>query len=240
LTVAPHFDDQQEPAVFAAAGRRNDARIFRAARRHSRRVRLLRLAIPICVVIVVAVGVAITSWFNPLRVLAKVPVDVSGIVVSGTKLTMQQPRIAGYTSDKRAYEMTAQAAAQDLMKTDVVELQGIRATMEMKDKVTLETTARVGFYNTKTEHLTLQNNVHVKTSSGYQARLAEAQVDIRNGKLISDKPVEVNSFDWTVNANRLEVSESGDVVKFDNGVSVVLQSGVELPRMDASAGSRKR
>ena len=43
-------------------------------------------------------------------------------------------QLAGFTSDQRAYEVTARAAAQDLTKPDVVELQDIRATVEMQDK----------------------------------------------------------------------------------------------------------
>jgi lipopolysaccharide export system protein LptC len=239
LTVTSHFHDQ-EPALFAAASRGREARIFRAARRHSRRVRMLRVGIPVCILAATVIGVVLVGWFKPMRILASVPVDISGVVVSGTKITMKQPRIAGYTSDQRPYEMTAHAAAQDLIKTDMVELQGIRATVVLKDNVKLETTAKVGFYNTKTEQLTLQQNVRVTMSSGYRADLAEAVVDIRGSKLVSDKPVEVSSLDWKVNANRLEVSDSGNVIKFDQGVAVTLEGVADLPRFDASASPRRR
>ena len=63
------------------------------------------------------------TYFNPLRVLGKLPIDVGNLVVSGTKITMEQPRLSGFTNDARAYEMTADAAAQDLTKPDIVELQ---------------------------------------------------------------------------------------------------------------------
>ncbi len=69
------------------------------------------------------------------------PIDIGNLVVSGTKITMQQPRIAGFTSDQRAYELTAQAAARDLLKPDVIELQGLHATMEMQNNVSFKTTA---------------------------------------------------------------------------------------------------
>ena len=45
---------------------------------------------------------AYTSLVKPLRALAKLPIDIGNLVVSGTKITMQQPRIAGFTSDQRA------------------------------------------------------------------------------------------------------------------------------------------
>jgi lipopolysaccharide export system protein LptC len=239
LTVAP-YNEEREPAVFATAGRRRDARIFRAARRHSRGVRILRVVIPLCIVLFVGVAGAIAIWLNPLRMLAKVPIDVRNVVVSGTKITMQAPRIAGFTSDQRQYEMTAQVAAQDVLKTELVELQGIRASMEMQDRTTFETTANNGLYNTKTEQLTLEQNVVVTTSSGYQARLAEAVVDMKGGKITSEKPVEVKTSDWLINANRMEVVDSGAVIRFERGVAVTLQTGVELPRMDANANPRKR
>ena len=58
--------------------------------------------------------------------------------------------------------------------------------------------------------------------AGYEAQLSEAVIDIRNGNVVSEKPVEVKMLNGTVNANRLEVIESGDVIRFDGGVTVTL------------------
>jgi lipopolysaccharide export system protein LptC len=135
---------------------------------------------------------------------------------------MNQPRLAGVTRDNRRYDMIAQAAAQDITKPDMLELQGIRATMEMRDKVTFETTAKGGLYNTKTEQLTLNQNIVVTSSSGYQAFLNEAVVDVRGSHIVSDKPVEVKTATWTINANRMEVRDSGDLMRFERGVFVTL------------------
>jgi len=40
--------------------------------------------------------------------------DIGSVVVSGSKIMMQQPRLAGFTKDNRRYDLTAQAAGQDL------------------------------------------------------------------------------------------------------------------------------
>ena len=149
-------------------------------------------------------------------------IDVGTLVVSG-KIMMQQPRLAGFTRDNRRYDMVAQAAAQDLTKPDMVELHGVQATMEMKDTSVFETTAKGGLYNTKTEQLTLSQNIVVTSSSGYQAFLNEAVLDVKAGKILSDKPMEVKTATWTINANRMEVAESGDLLQFVVAcVSVVL------------------
>ena len=105
-------------------GRADPAR-FRAAVRHSRLVRLLRTAIPIVIALVFALLI-VAAYFNPFRVLARLPIDPGKIVLSGTRITMELPRVAGYTKDARPYEVTAKAASQDITKPDIVDLQEIR------------------------------------------------------------------------------------------------------------------
>ena len=236
LTFVSDIDDRG-PAVFDVANRGGDQRIYRAALRHSRHVRALRVMVPLSVVLAVLGGVAYVTLVKPLRALAKLPIDIGNMVVSGTKITMQQPRIAGFTHDQRQYELTAQAAARDILKPDVVELQSLHATMEMQNKVKFEITANNGLYDTKTELLTLERNIVVTTTSGYHARLAEAVVDIKGGKIVSDKPVEVKSVEWLVESNRMEVSDSGDVIRFERGVSVTIQ-GESAIRIDAAMRTR--
>jgi lipopolysaccharide export system protein LptC len=180
--------------------------------------------------------VLFTTLAKPFRALSKMPVDLGSLVVSGSKIMMQQPRLAGFTPDNRRYDLTAQVAGQDLTKPDQVELQGIHATMEMQDKSVFETTAQSGLYDTKSEQLTLTQNIVVTSSSGYQALLSEATVDIRSGKITSEKPVEVKTATWIVNANRMEVGEAGSLMRFERGVSVTVLPEENAPRATAKAG----
>jgi lipopolysaccharide export system protein LptC len=208
--------------VFTRDRRGNGEGAYRAAVRHSRRVRILRIAVPAVAALALVGGIGLPALINPMRMLAKIPVDIGSVVVSGTKIMMQQPRLAGFTRDNRRYNMIAQAAAQDLTKPDVVELHGINATMEMKDGSVFETTAKAGLYNSKTENLTLTQDIVVTSSSGYKAYLNEAVIDVRGSRIKSEKPVEVKTATWTINANGMEVAESGDVMRFDRGVFVTL------------------
>jgi lipopolysaccharide export system protein LptC len=183
---------------------------------------MLRVGIPAAVAVVLLGAIAFAMLKGPLAMLAKLPVDVGSLVVSGTKIMMQQPKIAGFTRDNRRYDMTAQAAGQDLTKPDLVELHGIHATMEMKDKAVFDTTAKDGLYNSKTDLLTLSQDIVVTSSSGYRVTMSEATIDIKAGNVVSEKPVEVTTSAWTINANRMEVGEAGDVMRFDRGVSVLM------------------
>ena len=205
-------------------GRGDSERAFRAARRHSRAVRILRVAIPLAVVLGFT-GIFLITYFNPLRMLAKLPIDVGNLVVSGTKITMEHPRLSGFTGDARGYELSADAAKQDLTKPDLIELRNIRAKVQMQDKSTVELSATAGIYDSKGETLKLDQNIVLSSSTGYRGRLSEAMIDIRKGNVVSERPVEVELLQGTLNANRLEISDSGDLVRFGGGVNMTLMLG---------------
>src|SRR5581483_5500922 len=186
-----------------------------------RNVRTIKNNIPVGVSLVIR-GVVLASYLNPLRVLNKMPVDMKNLVVSGTRITMESPRLSGFTSDARAYEVTAAAAAQDLTKPDVVELRDIRARVQMQDKSLMELTAINGFYDTKGETLKLGHNIVITSSTGYEGRLSEAMVDIRKGTVLSEQPVQVKMLQGTLNADRLEITNSGELVRFEGNVDMLL------------------
>ena len=211
----------EQSESWTASSRSDLSRAFRIARRHSRRVRLLRIAISILVVLLV-LGFAAAAWFDPLRIVAKLPNGAGTLMISGTKITMELPRIAGYTRDARAYELSAQSADQDLTRPENVELKGIAAKVELQNNAFVEMNAASGLYNTKAEQLRLGQSIVLKSSNGYEARLTDALVDVRSGQIVSDEPVEVKLLNGVLNARRLEVAESGAMVRFSGGVAMTL------------------
>jgi lipopolysaccharide export system protein LptC len=199
-------------------------------------VRFLRIALP--VVIVLTVGTTwLVSWLDPLKVLVRLPLDAGKLVISGTKITMEAPKLSGYTKDRRWYELTASAAAQDITKPDLIELHDVRAKVEAEDKSsTMFLAAKDGLFNRKAGILTLNNDISLKSSSGYEMKLNEAVVDTATGEVVSNKPVEVITQQATLNADRLEVIRSGEVVRFVGNVVMNL-SGLGS---DAAPAAEKR
>jgi lipopolysaccharide export system protein LptC len=137
---------------------------------------------------------------------------------------MEQPHLTGFTLDSRAYEFSADAAAQDITKPNLVELHQLRAKMEMQDNSTVEMTAVSGIYDVKSEMLTLNDNIELVSSTGYEGRLSEAVVDVRKGNVVSDKPVWVKMLNGFLNAKRLDIVENGSVVRFSD-VAMTLDPG---------------
>jgi lipopolysaccharide export system protein LptC len=225
LTVASRANvsqiDDRATRAYASRDRANDARVFRSALRHSRLVRLLRVGVPVTIALGALIIVLSVYVLDPLRALAKLPGSIGGLVVSGTSITMQQPRMAGYTQDRRPYVVTARAATQDVTKPDTIKLLELNATIEFKDGGKYMLTARSGLFESKLDRLTLQDDVLVN-SANYQAKLSEAVINVRTNHMVSEHPVEVIMRQGTINANRLEVTNSGEVIRFEGGVTMVL------------------
>ena len=192
---------------------------FAAAARHSRMVRVLRVAVPGAVLLALASIVLIQVFLNPFQTaLAKLPVDMSNLVVSGTKITMETPHLAGFSTDQRPYELWAKAAVQDLTDPDHVELKTLRAKVMMEDKSTVTMDARTGFFDSKQQLLDLRKDIFLQSSTGYQATLSQAYVDINKGTVTSDEHVDVKLLNGTLTADRLRIINSGEIVRFEGNV----------------------
>jgi lipopolysaccharide export system protein LptC len=214
----------QSPAAYSTG---LEAR-FAAAARHSRMVRLLRVAVPATVLLAMA-GIIGISVFNPFRIngMAKLPVDISNLVVSGTKITMETPHLAGFSTDQRPYEVWAKAAIQDLANPDHVELRTLRAKVQMEDKSTVTMDARTGFFDSKQQMLDLRKDILLQSSTGYEARLSQAYVDINKGTVTSDEHVDVKLLNGTLTADKLRIINSGEIVRFEG--NVVMNLIMETP-----------
>jgi len=189
--------------------------------RHSRWVRVTRFAVPIMAILVFA-AMMLASWLNPLRLIGGLPAGLRDVVISGTKVKMEQPRLSGFTRDARPYELSALSAAQDVTKPEQIELTKLRAKIQMADSTQVELSAAAGLFDTKTEVLTLEDDILVTSTSGYEGHLSRAVIDTRTGNIVSEKPVTLKMRNGTINANAMEINQAGQIVRFERGVSMLL------------------
>jgi lipopolysaccharide export system protein LptC len=219
----------------AAAPRDPRVRAYAQARRHSLRVRLFRRAIPVGAAVAIGV-VLVIAVFDPFRRIGGL--TLGPISLSGTKITMENPRLTGYRRDLRPYEVTATAALQDVRKPTVIELKEMKAKLAMDDNGNMaHLVAATGVFDTQKEQLELRQDVRVTTDTGHEARLASAFVDFKAGTVVSRDPVAVALTSGTVDADQLEISDNGKIIAFIGRVHAVLDSpkdgAKEAPKRDA-------
>jgi lipopolysaccharide export system protein LptC len=199
---------------------------FAVAARHSRMVRILRIAVPAAVVLSLA-SIILVSIFNPFRMLMpQIPaVNMDNLVVSGSKITMESPHLSGYTTpDRRPYDLWAKAATQDLTDPDHIELKTLHSKVLMEDQSTIVTLdARTGIFDNKQQTVDLRKDVFLQTSTGYEAHLDQAFVDMNKGTVSSDSRVNVKLTNGTLSADRLRITEGGAVIRFEGNVVMNLE-----------------
>jgi lipopolysaccharide export system protein LptC len=186
------------------------------ARRHSRVVRFLKWAIPLGAVVGggAVAAFAILEPFTKLEGLAFGP-----IALSGTRLTMESPRLTGYRSQSGPYEVTASAAMQDVRKPGLIELQDLKAHLAIdRQGTTARLQATNGLLDTKKEVFELSRGVRVETDHGREVRLNSASVDFRAGTVVSHEPVTVTFENGLIEAGGVEVSDNGRTLHFSGRV----------------------
>jgi len=198
-------------------------------------VRWLRITVPVGIAALL-LAVVVINYLPPIGGF-RLPGGLGKLVIHGTTITMEEPRLTGFTLDSRAYEFSAEAAAQDITKPNLVELNRLHAKMEMQDKSSVEMTAAAGSYDVKAEMLTLTGDIHLFSTTGYEGRMSEAVIDVRKGNVISDKPVWVKMLNGVLSAKRLDIGDNGSVVRF-SGVAMTLQPGNEAAKEAAKSSDK--
>lgn len=200
--LPPHL--QSEPAFVAAA-------------RHSRHVRFLRRAIPLATVLVLAF-LASKSFVG---FFAGVEASTDTVSIQGRKIVMEKPRLSGFKRDGRSYELSASTAVQDLKTPNMVELNTLTARMQTGNDGWANLTGATGSYDSKGERLDIVGGVTVRTETGLDARLQDAQIEFKAGTIITDKPVEVKMPQGDVGADAMQVLDNGKRLVFEGRVRSV-------------------
>lgn len=194
---------------------------YAVARRHSRRVRMLRVAIPVGSAIAVA-AVVLVAAFDPFRTVPE-GVSIGAFRLSGSKITMELPRLTGFRQDMRPYEVTADSAVQDVRNPTVIELSAMRAKIGMEQKQTAQLEAAKGVYDSQKETLDMREDVRV-LAQGYDVRMTSARVDMKGGTVLSDEPVRVLMSGGSIEADAMHIMDNGKRIVFIGRVRTHLSS----------------
>jgi len=207
---------------------------FGAAVRHSRRVNFMRRVLPIAAGAALLL-VIVWTWLDPLRFAKGLPVDLGRISISGTKLSMDAPKLRGFSRDGRPYTVTAEEAAQDLTKPNVIELSKIVGQFDLGSRGNMTLNAKAGVYDGKAEQMRIYDGIDFHSTEGHSGQLNEALVDVRKGHLVSKGPVDLFFNEGTLHGNQMEVFDQGTVVVFDGGVTMVLRTAERAKTAGAEA-----
>jgi lipopolysaccharide export system protein LptC len=166
-----------------------------------------------------------------------VPTLVPGDGDQPDMLRMDSPRYVGKTSSERPYEVTARAASIDPLRANIVHLDQPSADIALADDGKVRLMAASGTYDRDTEKLVLDGGIEVVTSSGYRFVTPSARVNLEQGLVRGWQSIEGAGPAGTLSANRFEIQDAGDVLRFDGRVRVTVMppAGGEAPSEEPAA-----
>lgn len=191
-------------------------RAFVKAQRHSRNVRILKVALPVAALVMVAAFAGVSY----LRSATETPLDIGGVGFEGGELVMDNPELDGFTADDLPYRMTASRAIQAVGKDSAIRLEEIRARVPIDESNWASIDAATGTYDRQRNLLDINSPVMLETTSGIVARLDSAMVDIATSELTTDKPVEIELDGTHIAADSLKAEKGGKVLVFKDRVRV--------------------
>lgn len=190
--------------------------------RHSSRVRFLRRVLPVLALAVLGIA-GVVAWLDPFRIVRDFPLDVMKLSIQGNKLVMDAPKLSGFTKDGRGYNITATAAAQDLTKTNVIELEGIKANFALTNNGLTELTAVKGVYDAKGDVIQLTEGIVIRSTAGYEGKLTNALIEVKRGYVITETPVDISFNNGTIRSDRMQIFENGARALFEGGVVMMMK-----------------
>lgn len=211
-----------DDTIALGAGARSAAD-FRRAHRHARRVRLMRIALPIVAVGIVAAGLFAT-WLA-----RSVPVDlaVAATSIQDGRLVMEDPRMSGKDKNDRPFTVVARRAMQALDRTGAVDLEGINANLTLDPETTADIVATNGRYDPKAETLRLYDDISVRTSNDVTIRLTSADIVLNDGRLEGRGPVIIQTPNQTLQSGNVTIQNSGNRLTFGDRVKLTLHPATD-------------
>jgi lipopolysaccharide export system protein LptC len=189
---------------------------FGIAQRHSRRVRILKLAVPL-VAAVIAVAFPVYSY---LAAPVSIQVQADGSAFADGKLVMANPKLNGFTKQDLPYSMTALRAIQDVSKQGIIDLEGIDAKLPLSADNVAAVNASHGTYNRDGNTMSLTSDVTITTTDGLEAKFKSVFLDMGKGTMKTSDPVDVSRGGSRITADSMSIQDNGKIVVFENRVRV--------------------
>ncbi|MGA7384764.1 MAG: hypothetical protein WBW81_08780, partial [Methylocella sp.] len=168
--------------------------------------------------------IAAVALSNPLT-HRRGGISVGRAALDGTKITLDFPKISGVQRDGHPFEIKARSGSQDTAATDIIELLGIDSKIGAADASTTWVSAARGIYDSLHDKMTLEGDIRIKSSTGYDIWLRTARIDFATGGLVSEEPVRVLLDGGTIAAKQLDISDNGHKVSFDGEVTSIIDTG---------------
>ena len=194
------------------APRRVRPNVALAARRYSRFVHLMKLALP---ALALGLMLLLAAWPRVEGAFETVRMSLPRIDLSdASDLHMVKARFTGLDRDNRPFVVTAAIARQKPHLDDLITLERPKGDLTTASGNWLELSGDTGFYQPQPQLLDLFGNVSLYQDKGDEFHSTSAHVNMSAGTAEGDDPVTGQGPFGSVSAQGFRILDHGDTIVF--------------------------
>ena len=198
---------------------RRSAERARARNRYSRFVGLMRFLLPTIALFLIGL---VVLWPQIMGGFGNtiMPMLANERFSEAEAMLMQTPRYVGTTEADEPYEVVAGTALLDPEAPDRILLNQLDARVDRRATSDVRLLASNGVYHRAARRLELSGEVELTTSDGYRFLTSEASIQLDRGLVDGSEPVSGAGPAGTLRADRFQIRQGGDVMRFEGRVKV--------------------
>jgi lipopolysaccharide export system protein LptC len=196
------------------------------ARRHTRMVVTMRLALPALAALLLT-ALAVWTQYGSDSGLFRVSLN-QGLREQLSMLTMRNPHFEGVDQQQRPFSVMAQKAIQMDKAGDVMELQAPEADVTMDSGAWLAINADSGRFMRIAQKLNLYGAVSLFHDQGFELHTSDVLIDLAASSAHTDRPVQGQGPSGTMTADGLDVFDGGKRVVLLGHAHLFIYGGAQL------------
>lgn len=205
--------------------RRDDAQAPRTVTGYSRFVRVMRLALPLAAISMVAVLFVVTGGDKTAIVPVSEPKEMPDKKVAKNELL--NPVFESRDKKDQPYKITADRAVQGEANKDLIMLERPIGVVTMEDGAQVKVRSNAGAYRQDTERFFLEGGVFLEHAQGYTLKSEEAHIDLQQNYAWSEKDVQGRGPDIAIDARGVRANGKTGEILFTGPAKLVLSEGFE-------------
>ena len=194
-------------------------RLSAFGRGYSHFVKVLKFILPLAALAVIVVLIVCLSETPQQPMLSSLPMEEK---TTPGQIEMVQARYEGVDNENRPYTVTADEAVRDVDSPDIVLFEKPLADIMLQDKTWVAVKALAGQLDNKTKFLSMKEDVTVFHDSGYEIRLQDLRIDLKQKTAVTDLPVRVQGPMGFIAAQNLSVKDQGDLIVFGGPATLTI------------------
>lgn len=186
---------------------------------HSQIVGWSKVILPLC-----GLGILSTLFLFARNEAPINEAEIAKIEEIARQQKINTPRFSGVTADGVVVALSAKTAQPSAEAPQVMQIEGIRLTLDAPDGSELRVTATEGQINSSQEVARFLGLARLDTSSGYAMETNGLTADFKTGEVTSDGQLEVRAPFGSLTAGRVTFRSAVD----DTGQQMLFTDGVKL------------